>query len=382
MKVLAGLLWASIAAEVYAQTTPALMYLVDAGSSNPNVKPLSITPNTARLLFAQRLGLSQYHDLGDIDDSTLEILNSHGGNLQKVFLPEDEHPGKSKLLVVVEGVEHPEDVMTLEQSTVLAIGDPPAGSATQQLVMDLLEQDMHQRSRQHDICSLRFPAGPAALSGGINGLPVGLTQKDGESYRTTLEDLRSFIERYRLYGTTSTIVFTPPSRRTTKRSSSYGTYTMPYLLKREQPETEEVLSTGNTSSNTPSQPTPESLQTTPLPHGILPVCHSHPDSAISATNNCSGHGTIYKKSSGVKDCYACRCGSTKLTDSDGKVKTVHWGGSACQKKDISMPFFLLAGLTIGLIAVVAWGIALLVSIGQEDLPSVIGAGVAGPRAQK
>ena len=64
------------------------------------------------------------------------------------------------------------------------------------------------------------------------------------------------------------------------------------------------------------------------------------------------------------------------------MKTVHWGGPACQKKDVSMPFFLLAGLTIGLIAVVAWGIGLLISIGQEDLPSVIGAGVAGPRTQK
>ena len=32
--------------------------------------------------------------------------------------------------------------------------------------------------------------------------------------------------------------------------------------------------------------------------------------------------------------------------------------------------------------VVAWGIGLLFSIGEEDLPSVIGAGVAGPRAQR
>lgn len=47
-----------------------------------------------------------------------------------------------------------------------------------------------------------------------------------------------------------------------------------------------------------------------------------------------------------------------------------------------MPFFLLAGLSIALVGVATWGVGLLMSIGQEELPSVIGAGVAGPRAQK
>ena len=47
-----------------------------------------------------------------------------------------------------------------------------------------------------------------------------------------------------------------------------------------------------------------------------------------------------------------------------------------------MPFFLLAGVTLGLLAVSAWGVGLLVSVGGEELPSVIGAGVAGPRASK
>ena len=71
-----------------------------------------------------------------------------------------------------------------------------------------------------------------------------------------------------------------------------------------------------------------------------------------------------------------------LTDDEGRVKTVYWGGPACQKKDISVPFFLLAGLSIGLVGAVTWGVGLLMSVGSEELPSVIGAGVAGPRAQK
>lgn len=47
-----------------------------------------------------------------------------------------------------------------------------------------------------------------------------------------------------------------------------------------------------------------------------------------------------------------------------------------------MPFFLLAGLSIALVGAVTWGVGLMASVGQEELPSVIGAGVAGPRVQK
>lgn len=72
-----------------------------------------------------------------------------------------------------------------------------------------------------------------------------------------------------------------------------------------------------------------------------------------------------------------------LSRGEGKgVKTIEWAGPACSKKDVSMPFWLLAGISIALVATVSWGVGLLFSIGQEELPSVIGAGVAGPRAQK
>ena len=64
------------------------------------------------------------------------------------------------------------------------------------------------------------------------------------------------------------------------------------------------------------------------------------------------------------------------------IQTTRWGGPACQKKDISSNFFLLAGISIALVGMATWGVGLMYSIGEEELPSVIGAGVAGPRAQK
>ena len=175
----------------------------------------------------------------------------------------------------------------------------------------------------------------------------------------------------------------PPTPKSYKRSatSPYGSYKRPILARQQQ--SEEPLSSPSTASSQ-SSPEIKPLQgsTSPLPRGVLPLCHPTLQSCITATNNCSGHGTAFKKSSGAIDCYACKCSKTVITDDEGKVKTVYWGGPACQKKDISVPFFLLAGLSIALVGLVTWGIGLMASVGQEELPSVIGAGVAGPRAQK
>lgn len=67
---------------------------------------------------------------------------------------------------------------------------------------------------------------------------------------------------------------------------------------------------------------------------------------------------------------------------DGTTKSVQWGGTACEKKDISVEFWLFASFGVAMTALVAGGIGMLYSMGAEELPSVIGAGVAGPRATK
>ncbi|KAK2741050.1 hypothetical protein FQN57_005787 [Myotisia sp. PD_48] len=121
----------------------------------------------------------------------------------------------------------------------------------------------------------------------------------------------------------------------------------------------------------------------------IPICYNTNATCVEGTNSCSGHGHCYRKrSSGsksekVNDCYACKCSRTVVRkNSDGTVKTVQWGGPDCSKKDISMHFWLIGGLSIFLIYLVAYGIGLLFSIGSEELPSVLSAGVAPPKGQK
>ena len=105
MKALVGLLWASAAFEAFTVAGEALVYTSESWLRQTPADLPSISPNTARLLFAQRLGLSQYHSLQDTDESTLKILNTYGGNQQQIFAHEERSRDAEKLLLVVEGVD-------------------------------------------------------------------------------------------------------------------------------------------------------------------------------------------------------------------------------------------------------------------------------------
>ena len=110
---------------------------------------------------------------------------------------------------------------------------------------------------------------------------------------------------------------------------------------------------------------------------------------MQATNNCSSHGTCILKSrsragedsSKPVECWTCKCGRTVTTQADGKEKVTYWSGPACQKKDVSVPFWLLAGISIMLVSFVSYGIGLLISVGDSELPSVLSAGVSSSRSK-
>ena len=99
-----GLIWASITA--LASAAPeSLLYIFGKDSIHTDTKAPSISANTARLLLAQRLGLSTYHELGNVDDHTFEILNAYGSNRQTLFASQKDEVSP---LLIIEGVERPE----------------------------------------------------------------------------------------------------------------------------------------------------------------------------------------------------------------------------------------------------------------------------------
>lgn len=124
-----------------------------------------------------------------------------------------------------------------------------------------------------------------------------------------------------------------------------------------------------------------------IPLTLARVCYASELSCHEATNNCSGHGFCHRKTGSggeatVSDCYACKCQESTIKKDDGTIQKVRWAGTACQKRDISSPFFLIAGVTVIGVLALSTAIGLLFRVGQDELPSVISAGVGAIRTQK
>ncbi|KZF26048.1 hypothetical protein L228DRAFT_242443 [Xylona heveae TC161] len=458
MKLRSSWLLASSLCVAGAAATSAPVYTFNVDSTEaPAHKKLS--PETARLVLAQRLGLSEYHSLSGLTDESVRDVNDFGGKQASLFDDVAKGSRKSRLLVMVEGVKDVKDLVPSDTAPAFSIKHAQCSDVNERLMSDLSAQNVDSGNGEY--CNLEkkdsfwgLEASFARCSAiperhqdlvlddtttGIEGFQT-LVSADvfgiGNGAKTnTIIHLRSLETIAKKHGVTSraykdavkllskaiaslqtqaeggllesTIVLNPETSACKKTSSKpYGSYDVPtpqkksvaHHQRRQNPEV--ILSEAaaalaaaeapaSTAPATSKKTRPSQAQTLrssgAAPKGILPVCHNSLDSCISATNNCSGHGSCFAKG-GSSDktgpaCYTCGCVPTVRKNSDGTVKTTHWGGPACQKKDVSMPFFLLAGFTVTIIGVISWGIGLLFSIGNEELPSVIGAGVVGPRAK-
>lgn len=188
---------------------------------------------------------------------------------------------------------------------------------------------------------------------------------------------------------TALVMPSSDSARLGQDKFQWGTYEMPGVqapLRKRQRIKEEPLTETHAFEPVQSFTAPITVlanNTQPL-RGILPACFSTQSACESATRNCTGHGSCSKKyhdrtasKDGGIDCYSCSCKASK-----NNGRTTSWGGPACQKKDISVQFWLIALFTIGMIFLVGFAVGTVWEMGSEELPSVIGAGVTGPTARK
>ncbi|KAL7270960.1 hypothetical protein RUND412_006316 [Rhizina undulata] len=147
---------------------------------------------------------------------------------------------------------------------------------------------------------------------------------------------------------------------------------------------EEVILSSPT--NAPPNPqtlvlsTPKKVLTTSrTPATRYPQCFISQSACETGTDSCSsGRGTC-QKSVFPENCWKCACKPTVERNENGGQKKTYWAGSACQKQDISTPFNLFLWFTLAIVGVLAWAIGLLFSVGSEELPSVLSAGVAPPK---
>jgi hypothetical protein len=145
MKLSASLLLPALLGAVSA-ASDATVYLFQ-GDEWPNTsKPPTLLPEQARLVFAQRLSISQYHGLGDASETTLSYINQFGGRRDSLF--EDSTKDKAaELMIIVEGVSSKTAEPLLNEwssiNPAFTIANPPSLKANKKLFLDL-----HQQSGQ------------------------------------------------------------------------------------------------------------------------------------------------------------------------------------------------------------------------------------------
>jgi hypothetical protein len=192
------------------------------------------------------------------------------------------------------------------------------------------------------------------------------------------------------------VILMPEACRTAKSSQKpYGSYEVPaqsHLGRRRQ--TEEPMAEDEKTSASPITHSKQlhvsnATEAQPLPN-VPARCYSSLDACTNLTNSCSGHGKCYQKTGGSAkqdvSCFACMCKETydHFLQGEDKIpsyRIIYWGGGACQKKDVSGPFWLFATFTVVMVGLVSWAIGMLFSIGEEKLPGVIGAGVSSNKVR-
>jgi len=161
-----------------------------------------------------------------------------------------------------------------------------------------------------------------------------------EQYRTAAESLRAVIQSAIAKGSINLAVLTHASGSHQKRDPQQS-------------------------------PIPSPFQNQPVP--FISTCHDSQVTCEDATSSCSGRGECVEVSKAGRSCFICGCSATK----DSAGRTENWVGEACERKDVSGPFVLLAGTTIGLLIVIVGSIGLLYKVGETALPSTLTGGIGG-----
>ncbi|KAJ5302037.1 hypothetical protein PENANT_c050G04576 [Penicillium antarcticum] len=376
--------------------------------NNANTKQQTLTEEEAQLVLELRMKSSVASVLGMVDTETVDHLNQFAKADYTLFggASDDETPGRS--VIILEGVDervatnlrkvHPNHVLVPEISSTF-VGDELMVSfieSTSSVTRDRGQYCTYYDNDASESTSTKSQAAKDCLSkdpilargsglfdqevlGLVNSVETW-TSKSQENSALKLSFKTAFDESLLVTKALESLVLQLAQISTSEREIT-AVILPPGLHSKPLGRQDMDQHSGSTAKQDAFKRSTQPLQST-----LAPVCHASNSSCAEATNNCSGHGSCYLKSgSGVEgtsgNCYACQCQQSIIRNSDGTTKTLQWGGSACQKRDISSPFFLVASVSLLVIVLVGSAIGMLFSMGSQELPSVISAGVGAPKTQ-
>ncbi|KAJ9610577.1 hypothetical protein H2200_005354 [Cladophialophora chaetospira] len=400
MKPLSSLLLPCALLAHHAAAQGAYLFTIDRSIITPSTA--MIDSEMASAIIARRRALTADRHLGITDSMLLQDINTYGGYQAPLFGEETPNTAPGKLFIRISNVD-----MTIKDFD-LAMPDLWIDAPTKDLLTDFKAVTDSSRREQDDLCEYEvapsrnapdsknvevvfsYPTenGRCLKSTEIPNIPIILSlhsflPTNPSGVKTQIDGLIRILKHFSATENVESTLLLLPSEKKLKKPKATQKHknTARSALESEE-ERLDLPSQSAAASSTlgvvqPTAGSNSSANTThPLPH-FVPQCFSSQAQCENTTNTCSGHGSCYRAHA---SCFKCRCGTTVVrTNADGTKKTVQWGGNACQKKDVSVPFVLFASFGVVMTALIVGAIGMLWSMGSQELPSVIGAGVAGPR---
>ena len=104
----------------------------------------TLSPEEARIVIAQRLGVSRYHTLRDISKNALSHINAFGGPQSQLFSSDGQY-GRSQVVVMIDNAI-PEVTALFQKEwaplrPAFEISSPPSRTANLQFIRDLHKQN-------------------------------------------------------------------------------------------------------------------------------------------------------------------------------------------------------------------------------------------------
>lgn len=385
MKVSLGVAAALAGLSTALQPQPADVYLVHKSGQSSSSESPSVSRQLARLVLLQRLAPeTSFGSLTDVpddvsDETAVAYLSRFAQAPQPLFENIDASANPSQLLLLIEGVT-PENMEAAKfgfegQDPAFRVTDAPSAKANRQLI----QQDLLPAGVTRSECGLERAINPLdadCFSGKSSVASYDLKNRNHANALVSLADNLPRLQKLADAGEMETTIVLLGE---TTRSSTLNTWASGPATRRRQLAEEVMSEAAEAAAESDADDTATSPAGPFVVSGVrdkdIPACFTSKDSCENATNSCSGHGGCEDRWNGKdesKGCFVCRCKGTK-TES-GSV--THWGGATCSKIDVSVPFWLFAGFTIGMLGIVSFALTMLYSVGSETLPGVIGAGVS------
>lgn len=118
------------------------VFVFQAGELPTTSSPPTLSPEQARLVFAQRLGVSRYHSLKDASEETLSHINTFGILRSDPFELVDGHVANEVVLMIEGASTEVEKALRkqLPKTPNFYISSPPTTKANAKLAQDMSKQ--------------------------------------------------------------------------------------------------------------------------------------------------------------------------------------------------------------------------------------------------